>query len=342
VKGVQQRPELLMTWILQIKYHLSEKEALKLAKDFWLVFSVLHKDLIKYVKLAKKKGILAPIMLHSLVICCKCSLSEEEGNPVSTGIIIGDFDDVSTILPINMEIPLPEELDIRDWKAIRKFCGYVDGETAAFIIDTCKCRIKGAKNIRTHIDSYSEVTNQLGESLGLVVVKGRKCFRLYSDGAVAHQAILIRKYGEWANRDMKRHLEKLKSMTSRKGIGFDFVERIFRASLRISEIGQGAQFLIVDKKSIKALIRSEKQLSSPKRVDEMTDEQLIRNVTMDGAAVFEKTGELASVETKFLATGGRLASILDVTKSASDALALVVSMDGEISIVEDGKIVARL
>ena len=275
-----------------------------------------------------------------------CCLSEEEGKSISTGIVIADSVAIASVFPEEIEIPLPERLYIGSWRRIRKLCGYVDGETAAFSVDKSNGWVNGAKNFHGVLieksNPYSQVTGRIKNSVALQVVKGCRCVRLYSDGDLECQIILIRKYGEWASRNTGQHLRRLEAVAASKGIDITAIHRVFKASLRISEIGEGAQFLIADKEDVESVIGSETLLKPSKRLSELTEEQLIRDVTKDGAAILGKAGELGSVEAKFLATGGRLASMLDVTKLVPDAMAIVVSMDGQISVVDKGKVAIQL
>jgi hypothetical protein len=84
-------------------------------------------------------------------------------------------------------------------------------------------------------------------------------------------------------------------------------------------------FFIGDKTEISSKISTENKLKTPQKHSEMTDEQLIRNVTSDGAALISRTGELQSIETKFLDTGGRRDSMIDITNISHNSLGLVIS-----------------
>ena len=331
---------------LQLKWEIPRRELTSLSKDFGLLLVVLGKELPKYPKLAERKNISTSTMFHALIVCCKCSQSEEEGTPLSTGMFLTDSNVIAQILPDEIEITLPKKLRIAHWKKIRDLCCYVDGETAAFVVEKSNGEVKGAKNLQTALlrdrNAYVEITDRINDSVAFLVVRGRKCFRLYSDGTFAHQVILVRKYGEWISRDLSSYFKKLDSIASSKSIHTDDVHIIFQASLMISERRLGAQFLIGDRKNIQDMIRSENMLKFPKKIRDMTEEELIRDVTKDGAAIFSKSGELESIEAKFFATGGRLASIQDVTKKAQDALAIVVKMDGAVFVVENGEIVNKL
>lgn len=340
--------ELLDRWerrierFLQKKWNLPPEKARKLAVDFSLLLCILRKEIAKYEKLARRKDISISAMFHSLVTCCKCSLSEEEGKSISTGIVIADPNAAIDVLPEKLEIPLPKGIHIGDWRKVRKLCGYVDGATAAFVVEKSNGVIKGARNLQKFLsenhDPYLTITSKIKESVAFLVIRGHKCFRLYSDGIVSYQVILLRKYGEWRSRDCVTYLSKLASLAFSKGINTAMIPTISRTSLEISEGLGGAQFLIADRNEIKSKIASETRLKAPKKILDMTIAQIIRNVSSDGASILSKNGELESVEAKFLATGGRLASIIDMTKSASSAMGIVISMDGTIFVVDKGKI----
>jgi hypothetical protein len=332
---------------LGTKFNLSVKEARQLAKDFSLLLHITGKQFLKFPRLASVKGISNSVMFYSMIVCFKCSISEEEGRPISTGLVLSEYDSVHQLLPDDIEIPLPKHLHIRDWKRIRKLCGYVDGENAAFIVDKSNGSIRGAKNLPTlpsrsqHF--FSDMTQKLNNSIAFLVIRGCKSFRLYSDGRVAHQIILLRKYGEWTSRDCGSFCDLLKTMASSKNIDETVIQPIAQASLTISERGKGTQLLILpDPNELRHKINKKVSLPNPCKVKDMSEETLIRNVTEDGTSILNKSGELEIVEAKFDATGGRVASMIDMTNLAKDGFAVVVSVDGVISVIEDGKLVIEI
>ena len=66
------------------------------------------------------------------------------------------------------------------------------------------CRLTGINNIFL---SYQIITEKITNSTSLLVIKGRKCIRIYSKGMLLHHLILIRKYGEWKSRNILKQLK---------------------------------------------------------------------------------------------------------------------------------------
>lgn len=345
MSDIIQKLKLKTEELLILKWKISQEEAKKLSYDFSLLLSLFHKEILVFPIIAKKKGISVSTIFYSLVICCKCSLSEEEGVPISTGIIISNFMEISNILPEKFEILIPQNIHISNWNEIRKYCIFVDGQTSAFIVNKITGYIEGAKNINK-IDlnifrAYSLITDKLNDTIAFVIIKGRKCFRIYSDGMMIHHLILIRKYGEWKSRNLTKYIDVISSLATEKSINVKALHAIFSASIRISELGLGAAFYIGSHKEIQSYITSARALETPKKYNEMTDEQLIRNVTSDGAVLVTSSGEIQSVETKFRAAGGRIASMIEITSNAPNSIGLVISQDGVISLIEKGVVVAE-
>lgn len=325
---------------LQKKWQLSPEDSDILSKDFALLLSFLGNEIAKYQQLARKKGISSSTMFYSLNACYKCAQAEEEGKPVSTGILIADTTIADAYFPEKLEITVPM-FHIKDWIQMRSFCGYVNGTSAAFVVEKSDGTVKSARNLNIE-NAYVHFTSDVKESVALLVIKGCKCFRLYSEGVIAHQIILIRKHGIWKSRDLISYLERLKPLILKKDINLLTASIAFKVSLLISERSLGAALLIANRIEVLNKIREETQLIPPKMITELTEDQLIRDVTQDGATIMDKSGKIVSVGAKFIVTGGRLASMKDITSSISSSIGVVTSQDGIVSIVENGQVIEEI
>lgn len=328
--------------------YIPEENAIILSEQYDILLPIIKGDIIKFKKMAEKKDITLDIILWALITGLKCAQSEEESRPIGTGFIIGNFDEICDILKENVVISLPKHLTIKDWGNIRKFCGYINGKNAIFIVDKNNGTIKTAKILPTNItinEKYFQITKLIPNSITILILGENNSLKIFTNGEILFQIILLRKYGKWVLRDFSSISKTIIESNILIEKEPSVVNKLIETAMSLSEIGRergGSALIIGDTEELERKIKTKRPLSIPKNVKNVSKEELIRLATSgDGHTVLDRYGNIHSVNAIFNAEGGRLASIRDISKQTS-LLGIVISQDALISIIKNGKLIQEI
>lgn len=178
------------------------QEAKKLSEEYSIIFSIFGEDIIELKNICERLKIKLDVLIWSLLTSIKCVQSEEESRPVSTGFIIGKYEDINILLKTSI-ITISDKINVKEWERLRQFCGDVNGITNVFVVDKDNGFIIDIKKLRNNMkdyENYKYVTNKFADVIGIQVIGIGSCINIFMEGDVTYQVLLIRKHGNWTLR----------------------------------------------------------------------------------------------------------------------------------------------
>lgn len=282
------------------------------------------------IKLASTKMTEASILIHAINLAWASSKCEIETHPIEYGIILGSVDSIKKAIPGDtLHGPKLDFLECTVSDILSNYAGLQSWKNAALIIDCENRCIDGSINlgyikVEDPYEFITGVTNSI-----CIVVKRVFSVRVYYDGRFRIQYILNRKRGEIEERDAK----SLLPLFEKREINKNIARKIIDACFRISEIRQGASFIIGTSVDMRDLSITSHTRSAQKPIHDLTASEIINYATVDGSTWIDKQGVLREYGLKFEGPGGRLAIAKSICKKNGKITALVVSQDGEVNFV---------
>ena len=325
--------------------NISEERSIILAEQYGFILPILNKKIFEIKKIAEKYNIELDVLLWGLITSLKCAQSEEEGKSIGTGILIGDVNEIIKFLTEDVIITLPDNLNIKNWEHIRKYCGNVNGINSIFVVNKNNGIIVGAKMLPRNMpykEAYSIITGKILKSLAICILGINDTLNIYYDGKPCYQLMRLRKFGRWILRDYDEVYKLLDERKLLKRINKPARKKLTETILDLSEIGKyskGSAVIIGDCNELEKLITSKNEVRRVKNITDISKEELIRHATSgDGHTIFDTEGNLRYINAIFRAEGGRKASVKDVSEKTS-SLGIAISQDAEITIFDKGEII---
>ncbi len=309
------------------------------------------------IRMAERKQIDAPSMVHICDVAAMIAQMENEERPLSTALIVGDPAHIARVLP-------PSQIQLLRHDHIRRMRGLlttlakvVDGMVLGFILDR-HGYVRGIHNLEISAENSpasrlwgpqfrrQAAISQACQAMVLYIPAGGRQVRVFTDGQ------LIGRYanGDWSQ-DRMAHLDETVTQLAGQGYDLALVQRVLGCAFRMAEQNLGAIFIIGDAERVL------EQSDAPEishfawiasaNVGQMSDQALINFAKEDGATVIDRAGRFRSFMV-FLRPGAETAAQIGPGKGARhssaakmsaevNCLAITVSQDGPITIYEGGR-----
>ena len=322
-------------------FNMPKEEADENAYEYALVLSAYRSDLLKIAALSEKKGIKTNVLIDCLAIAIRVSESEDEKDPFGTGAFLGNTIEILEKLGEGLVVSPIQGVSFspRQWDwIIDKVRDGVDGEVAAFSIDGNTGIVSDARKLPDKLDPYSHITNESVNTIAFHVPNTKLAVRLYSDGEMVHQLVKVRNVGLWMSRYVPSIRAKVLSIISQKTtIKPEVIKALLGFALQLSETRKGATYVIGE---IDQLCK-EVKMENPEKIEKkqlalLARKEMLNYSTKDGATLVDGEGNLVSFGVKFVATGGRYKSTVEVTKTVGSVFAIVISVDGKVRLANNG------
>jgi hypothetical protein len=314
------------------------------------------------LELARRKQIDAPSMVNIAETIATVSQMQNEMRPLSTAFLVGN--------PSRIARALPESaLQLRQYDHIRRMrriviglAKIVDGQVMAYALDKHGF-LRGIHRLDVDMDtSGSDLT---GEHYRLMATISRRCdtvvfsiprggrqVRVFSDGRLFGRYV----NGSWLPESKSSIDQVAARLAERKEYDLPLLRRLIRCAFRMSELNQGAIFLLGDATDI--LQRSDESeiqnvatiVNMP--VSQLSDDELIAFAKEDGATVVDSSGDLRGCMVLLRPAAGTQAQIgpgkgarhssAAKMSAETDCIAITISQDGPITVYDGGQRVMAL
>ncbi|MGB9614984.1 MAG: hypothetical protein ACPL3B_05750 [Fervidobacterium sp.] len=270
------------------------------------------------------------ILIKAINLAWASSKCEIETHPIEYGIILGSADPIKTAISGGiLHGPKLDFLECTASDVLQNYAGLQSWNKAALIVDCEKNCVDGSINLGDiNVEDPYEFITGVTNSIG-VVAKRVSSVRIYYDGRFRVQYIFNRKRGEIEERNMESFLP----LFEKREINRNMARKIIDTCFRLSEIRQGASFIIGTPSDVRKLSITSRAGSVQKTIHDLTALEIINYATVDGSIWVDKQGLLHEYGLKFEGPGGRLAIVKSICAKNEKITALVVSQDGEINLV---------
>lgn len=271
----------------------------------------------------------ATILIHAINLAWASSKCEIETHPVEYGIILGSTDSIKKAISCDtLHGPKLDFLKCKVSDILSNYTGFQNWNSA-LIVDienkcTDGCINLGYLNVEDPYEFITGITSSI-----CVVVKRVFSVRVYYNGRFQIQYVFNRKRGEIEERDAK----SLLALFEKREINKNIARKIIDTCFRISEMRQGASFIIGTPADMCKLSISSYTESVQKSLHDLTTSEIINFAAVDGSTWIDKQGILREYGLKFAGPGGRLAIARSICKKNGKITAIVVSQDSEVNFV---------
>lgn len=290
-------------------------------------------------RVADRKRINSSVLCRAVEMAWMCTRTEIEGQPNSFGLILGDPVAISDTIGNEFveEIQNSQGLTY-DCSQLINCCGpLMDWKAVSVIVNGTTGKIEGLADLaqmglEDPFEHITRITNVIA-----IVVKPANTVRVYYNGALKVQIITNRKRGQIEERRLEPLQERVKSLTT---VNRRIVVKIVDLALRISEDRLGALFFLGEtrvKDEFRYAVGKVDSIFSVRKTSDMTTSKLKSRALEDGAMWVNNKGTMKGYGLKLLGPGGRHAIARYMTKRNPGISAIVVSQDGEISLVFKGR-----
>lgn len=313
-------------------------------------------------KIAQRRQIDAPSMVHICDAAATIAQMENEEKPLSTALIVGDPARVARILPQSQIQLLSHDHIRRMRKTLVTMARMVDGNVLGYVVDK-HGYVRGIHKLTISLKApvnfllgpqfrhHAAISRQCDAVVFFVPAGGRQV-RVFADGH------LIGRYsnGDWSPENLLYIDEVIDKLAREKAYDIDLVRRVLRCAFRMSENNLGAIFIIgnaddvMEHSDASEISHFALIVSTP--MIELSDEELINFAKQDGATVIDIQGKFRGcmvllrpdAETRAEIGPGKGARHSSAAKMSAEAdcLAITVSHDGPITVYDAGKRILSL
>ena len=313
-------------------------------------------------ELARDKQIDAPSMVHICDTAAAIAQMENEEQPLSTALIVGDPVRIGRVLPAS-QIQLRQHDRVgRMRKILVTLAKIVDGQVLGYVIDK-HGYVRGIHKLEIELGAPDNfllgpqfqrhaLISQQCDAAVFFVPRGGRQVRVFANGQ------LVGRYsnGDWAPESMLRIDEVVTQLAHQKNYGLALVRRILRCAFQMSEENMGAIFIVGDADAIfehsDASEISHFASIVSAAMENLSDRELINFARQDGATVIDVRGKFRGcmvllrpgANTQAEIGPGKGARHSSAAKMSAEAncLAITVSHDGPITMYDSGRRVLSL
>jgi hypothetical protein len=313
-------------------------------------------------ELARAKQIDAPSMVHICETVAAIAQMQNEEQPISTALIVGNPARIARVLP---ESPL----QLRQYDHIRRMrrivtalAKIVDGQVLAFAVDRHGF-VRGVHRLEVSLEqSGSDLTGAHFRHLAAIsrhcdavvfsIPPGGKQARVFADNQIVGRYV----NGTWLAESTIQLDAAVARLAERKGYDLALLRRLVRCAFKLSERNLGAILLMGDANAImersdSSELRNVATIASVP-IAELSDEELIVFARQDGATVIDANGDLRgcmvllrpAAATQAQIGPGKGARHSSAAKMSAETrcIAITISQDGPISVYDSGQRVLTL
>ncbi len=297
---------------------------------------------------------------QTFVLARKCNVLTYETRPLGTVFFVGKATQIEKILPKKSSMKIPKMTIFNESSELSNLFHIIDGDPISFEIS------ENGKLVGARILSFKQNQNfSVCDSMFLAnltknnnvicvrAVKDAKCTQIFEGGNLLYDEFYVNNTGIPSFRILDTILDELRDILNAKKISITSFREILTHAIDISHSEKGAMLIVGDAKSTMKLstnmliVENSAITLRNTFVTKMHASEFFHYATADGAVILDEKiairGMCMRINPKgqdlvVNGKGTRHNAALNLTAECN-ALAVVVSSDGLISIMDSGKII---
>lgn len=301
-------------------------------------------------------------LLSILGIVRECTVGIEEHKRLGTGFIIGDRNDLASILSTNnVGISLPSATVSELRNEISRYFDVVDGTNSCFLVDK-EGKLLGAAFLNTfrkvtHLNpawsdeyiAHFSLTSHL-PIIAIITPRSSKSIKIFRNGKMTFELTYFEKWRKWSFRNMGTIIKITSRPLRQRKISREVFLRILTTAQLMSERRIGGSFVLGDHETV--LCHSETpriRFEVKPNVLSISNESILSFAKQENAVVVSSEGSLEGASVRLRGSahsknvvfqpddGNRHKTTIEMTVVADRSVGIVVSENGPISICAAGK-----